>query len=314
MAPTPVCPPPKPAHSDCDLCDEHFLSVATQTTRGCRYRDSLADFDAQQLLQTYQHETEKNLKHVKSLLASHGDAIWSAWNQYSQQKRKDVLTSASAIITTASWKRGSWIEKNNMLIKWLELESLSQDMKLLSLLHLRTEYEPHLWAAFDTRSSYLCFLPHQPGAYLYNAKSVVMHGKHYGKLKRFDVNAAHGWAEAGFPRAMITFQAQYEISILLKGAANLLTAGAIVSGNSNWTSFVSRSLHGTREGVSWGAYHNQEFAPPTHFDPDVLLEKARGHLNLLVDEVELMQTDPEYFQQYIKDVKTSTHTERGEST
>lgn len=314
MAPTRVHPPPEAAHSDCPDCDEHFLSVATQADRGCRYRASLVDFDAEQLLRAYQNETKENLKHVKALLASHGDAIWSRWSQYSQQKRQHVLANASQIITTASSKRGSWAESKNDLIKWLELESLSQGTKLLSLLHLRTEYEPHLWAAFDTRSSYLCFFLYRNDEYLFNAKSVIMYGKHYGKMKRFDVNSAHGWAEAGFPRAVVTFQAQYQISILLKGAADLLTAGVMASGNSTWTSLVSRGLHDTRDGVSWGAYHNQEFAPPTHFDPNVLLEKARDHLNLLIDEVELMQTDPEYFQQYINDVKTSTHTEQGEST
>lgn len=96
--------------------------------------------------------------------------------------------------------------------------------------------------------------------YSYNAKSVIMHGEHYGALKDFDANSAHGWAEVGFPRAAITFQAQRKISVMLRKAVSLLIVDPSATGNSKWTSRVSEGLRSANEGVFWGACHNQEFA------------------------------------------------------
>lgn len=219
------------------------------------------------------------------------------------------------MFATVSSERDTWKENQNALVKWLDLVGLAQDFtKLLALLHVRTEYEPHLWAPFDTRSSYAAFSTVKGDMYSYNAKSVIMHGKHYGVLKDFDVHSAHGWAELGFPRAVITFEAQRAISIMLRKAVDLLIIDSKASGNSKWTSRVSKGLRSANEGVFWGAYHNQEFAPPARFDPQILLEKARNHLNFLRDELDLMQCDPEYMRQYIVDVKTSTYVGANQST
>lgn len=263
MAPTQVHPPPETAHRDCAECDEHFLSVAIQEARIRGYQDSLQDSEAQQILHQYRSETDQNLKHVKDLLASHGDVICKRWTTSSQEKRTKLIAKASAMFATVSSERDTWKENQNALVKWLDLVGLAQDFtKLLALLHVRTEYEPHLWAPFDTRSSYAAFSTVKGDMYSYNAKSVIMHGKHYGVLKDFDVHSAHGWAELGFPRAVITFEAQRAISIMLRKAVDLLIIDSKASGNSKWTSRVSKGLRSANEGVFWGAYHNQEFAPP----------------------------------------------------
>ena len=92
------------------------------------------DIEAQRLLQQYRNETDQNLKHVKDLLACHGDVICSRWKKYSQEKRTDMLAKASGDFATASSERDSWKENQNALIKWLDLDSLSQDFtKLLAV-------------------------------------------------------------------------------------------------------------------------------------------------------------------------------------
>lgn len=316
MAPSHIYPPPATAHRDCSVCSGHYLDVSAQHDGTHCYVCSVEDSDAERMLREYRKNTNENLEDVKDLLVSHGDEILAQWKKYTREKRARVIRAAGAS-TPFTWvipEPGTWKESQNMVAKWLDLDSLAQDhTKLLSLLYLRTVYEPHSWAPFDTRSSYLCFAT-SGGVHLHNAKSVVMHGKCYGTMKNFDVNSAHGWAEIGFPRAAYTFRAQLEISILLKNAANLVTANVKASGNSSWTSLISQGLHSAHEGAGWGSYNNQEFAPPTQFNPDSLLEKARNHLNILVDEIELMQTNPEHMRQYILEVKASTHFGGKEST
>jgi len=80
------------------------------------------------------------------------------------------------------------------LVLWLDSAAVSQDsMRLLSLLHVRSEYSPDRWAAFDTLSaSAVCTQKAWPG-YSYNAGAVIMHGERYAELVEFDANSAHNW-------------------------------------------------------------------------------------------------------------------------
>ncbi|KAM0717605.1 hypothetical protein Q7P37_007457 [Cladosporium fusiforme] len=309
-----ICPPPSAAHNDCGVCNEHYLSVAAQRN-GQRYGYKLKDFEARSILKNLQQETNENLKHAKDLLVSHGDVILSRWKKLSQEKRANRLIEASNLFKSFETfsRKSAWDQPMNGLVKWIKLDAFSQDrMKLLSLLHVRTEYEPQLWAPFDTRSSYGYFSVLN-GMLYFNEKSVIMHGKHYGNLVPFDVNSAYGWATMGFPRAILTFAAQLEISKLLKNMVDLLTVDANASGNTKWMSMVMEGLHSVNDEALWSTYHDQEFAPPARFDPDIFLEKARDHLSILVDEIELMQTDPEYMRQYILHTKATCYFESNKS-
>lgn len=67
-----------------------------------------------------------------------------------------------------------------------------------------------------------------------------MHGEQYGRLVDFDVNAAHGWQQAGFPRAVITLLAQRMIAQMLRQVVDLLLADAESTGNTMWTAMVSK--------------------------------------------------------------------------
>jgi len=133
-----------------------------------------------------------------------------------------------------------------------------------------------------------------------------MHGPRYGTLVDFNVYAAHGWQQAGFPRAVMTFVVQQELAAILSAVVVLLMVDAEPSGNAKWTTMVSSGLQSGQDKALWSSYHNQEFAPPKKFDPDVHLEKALNHLDVLADEIELMQTNPEHMRQYVADYKANT--------
>jgi hypothetical protein len=134
-----------------------------------------------------------------------------------------------------------------------------------------------------------------------------MHGERYGELVDFDPNSAHSWQQVGFPRALLTFQAQEALALALSTAVDILTTSAGSGGNSQWLALVSGGLRSADEEVLWSSYYHQEFATPAKFDPEVILEKAQNQLNNAVDEIELLQTDPEQMRQHVWDTKQHTY-------
>lgn len=316
MATSKVYPPPSSAHRGCDTYNQHYLPVQRQQYGKPRSISSVDDVQAQTLLLEYLNDTKKSLQHVSESLITHGDVILARWKEYGGDARAELLCKASDSLFPDLSDYESIAkqqdleldrEKTRGLVPWLEVTSFSQDfMKLLSLLHVRTEYGPEQWATFNTRSSYYAFSEDTAQAYLHNAQAVVMHSDRYGILTKFDVNSAHGWETAGFPRAILTFQAQNDIAAMLSAAVNFIVGDAKPSGSLEWNTLVSSGLRSAYHDVLWSSYHHQELAPPSKFDPDVLLEKAQNHLNSLVDDMELMQTSPEQMRQYVLDVKAST--------
>ena len=84
-----------------------------------------------------------------------------------------------------------------------------------------------------------------------------MHGEAYGTVKTFDSEAAQTWAEAGFPRAYLTFAAQQEIAYWLDVVVDTLITDAEPSGNTKWAAMVARGLHSSYEEGAWSPYHLQ---------------------------------------------------------
>lgn len=179
-------------------------------------------------------------------------------------------------------------------------------MRLMSLLHVRSEYGPEQWAAFDTRSAWLACRQTGWMRCVHNDNAVVMHGENYGKLVPFAVNSAHSWKEVGYPRAELTFWVQASLSAALVAVVDLIVEGGKPLGNAKWTTFLSKGLRGAYEEALWGSYYHQEYTPPSRFDPEVISEKASNHLNMLADEMELMQTDPKHMYRYALELKKDT--------
>jgi hypothetical protein len=54
---------------------------------------------------------------------------------------------------------------------------------------------------------------------------------------------------------------------------------------------------------SWNPYIHPGYTPPIGLDINASLQVSRGKLNQLVDEIEIMQTDPQYFYNYVTTLK-----------
>lgn len=145
--PTKPHPPPSGAHKNCRLCDEHYWSVEAQQDMKSDIYVSLSDIQAYMALHCQLIDTKEKLKHVKSVLKSHGDLVLNRWRKYNQDKRAKLLAEASEYFFRPQpnacadpWGVG---RESKKLAIWLEPTKFSHDsMQLLSLLHARTAYDP----------------------------------------------------------------------------------------------------------------------------------------------------------------------------
>jgi hypothetical protein len=310
-----ILPPPISAHKDCLICEGHFPSAKTQQEDRPSSKVHYGDSTAQKCVSEYLSDIHKNMQHFRNMLRSHGDLILGRWKKYSPKRRAELLNKAlpaefhecSPELLDELDEFDAPVDCANVFVSWLDTAKLSEDrMRLMSLLHVRSEYGPERWAAFDTRSAWLAC--QQTGWYrcAHNVNAVVMHGEHYGKLVPFTVNSAHSWKEVGYPRAEVTFWVQDQIYAALSAAVDLIVDGEKPRGNAKCIAFLSKGLRGAYEDALWGSYYHQEFTPPSQFDPDVISEKATNHLSMLVDEMELAQTDPRQMCQYALELKKET--------
>jgi hypothetical protein len=284
--------------------------VETQQKNGHCWIAELDNGSAQAHLSRLLYNTEKNLQHVRNMLHSHGDLILARWKKYTPKRRTELLKKASPTVLDIPSlephdKFTSSHDTATAFASWLNTAELGGDrMRLMSVLHVRSEYGPEQWAAFDTRSAWLACHKHAGWhRCVYNVNAVVMHGERYGELVPFAVNPAHSWQEVGFPRAELTLWVQAQLSAALSAVVDLIVDGEKPRGNAKWIAFVSKGLHGAYEEALWGSYYHQEFTAPAQFDPEVISEKASNHLNMLMDEMELVQTDPKHMCQYALELK-----------
>jgi hypothetical protein len=306
-----IYPPPDGAHRDCLICEGHFPSEKTQQQNSVPWNAKLDDRSAQELLLDHLDTTRANLQHVRNMLHSHGDLILARWKKYPPKRRMELLTRASSVFHVCPPELLEGLDASddcaNVFVSWLNTAEFSEDrMRLMSLLHVRSEYGPEQWAAFDTRSAWLACQQTEWQSCVYNANAVVMHGEYYGRLVPFAVNSAHSWKEVGYPRAQLTFWVQEGISAALSTVVDLIVDGEKPRGNAKWIVFLSKGLRGAYEDALWGSYYHQQFTPPSQFDPDVISEKVNNHLNMLVDEMELAQTDPKHMYQCTLELKKGT--------
>lgn len=61
-------PPPSKAHKNCKLCDEHYHSEKDQQDKGHHKSMHLSDIAAHIRLRNLLTDTERKLKHVKTVL------------------------------------------------------------------------------------------------------------------------------------------------------------------------------------------------------------------------------------------------------
>jgi hypothetical protein len=335
---TSIFPTPEEAHNsprtniDCHVCDQHFYSVELQLEGKLTYAKSVDDTEAQAMLTSRTEYTGQALDYVKDRFRTHDDLITSRWKNMSRDKRA-ILLSQSSESLFGPWPEpeyedallGRLLDDHDIsrtlqfrmaphlkvgpccnLAGWLEINTFAEDpMRLLSLFRSRTDHAPQYWIPFDTIQSSRCF-GEKRGDFSYNAGAVIKHGDRYGQLTKFDLEQVYSWALMGFSRAIVTMDTQALIASMLHAAVDLLITGEEMksSGNLKWLAMMSPGLRSAQEDALWSSYQ---------LDAAVLLQKARNQLNFISDEVELLQTSPEYMHQLIEDMEknvvvTKAHT------
>lgn len=172
-------------------------------------------------------------------------------------------------------------------------------MRLLSILHVRTAHDARSWTAFDIRNNGAAWgSGHIP--VWFNKRCVLMCGKDYGLLRDFDSALCHESAMIGFPRALMTIQAQHELMYTLKGIVGEIIHGSAGTGAANWSLLLAAGLHPTNQDVGWNTYTCGAFTRPEKFAPFDLARQADDRLSMIKDELLLMQTDPRYVQELLK--------------
>lgn len=323
MAGIVVFPPPSSAQDDIELLDDHYISVEDQRSGRRVYLTHVEDHEAQRALDVLLVECYSAIQNIKEKLSLYGYTITKRWKKYSYERRASILRAGAKDVfmgvyeQVEAWRpdpaANPWEVTDPYVscILWLGqsgIEQLTKDhTRLLALLNVRSKYGPEQWATFDIRSARKSFVDGLgPPIHKFNANSVIMHGEAYGRMKKFDIDAARSFEEVGFPRAWVTISTQQMIAFWLSTIVDQLSVDAPANENTRLTAMVDGGLHGALNHASWSSYEHQEFAPPSAFNPDTILRKARDHLNMLADELEDLQTSPEAMRQYVLEEKANT--------
>ena len=176
-------------------------------------------------------------------------------------------------------------------------------MKLISLLYVRTtsSFSAEDWFTFDIIESGASFdRKKEPGPF--GSKYVGVCGTFFGRVVDFELDAVLNKTIIDFPLALYIFRTQNEIAEALLAIVDAIVADAEPSGNKKWSALISGGLYGV--GVQLDSYQDAGFMPPVKgLDTDALLQTCLDKRDQMADEVELLQTDPEYTRDYILALK-----------
>ncbi|KAK5735757.1 hypothetical protein LTR17_007929 [Elasticomyces elasticus] len=282
--------PPSGCHLDCRDCaiECEYAAIYTNAIAAASIKETLSEINT--------HWTT-----LHQVLETHGDLILARWSKKSRDKRTAILESTKIFAGTAQLDRrpndGPWMRSSGRVFAgatWLDIQLLGEDRtKLLSLLHLRTAYPASVWALTDTKES-MPYFGRSDCDIFFNAQCVSMIGESYGEMVDWNDAMTHSWAWAGFPRAFMTIEIQRKImNFLVEVTANIV-ADAVGTGWERWSRLVVDGFKASGSESLWSSYASPAFAPAFcgGFDAQALLQKAQARLDLCLDDIWLMQTDP----------------------
>jgi hypothetical protein len=203
--------------------------------------------------------------------------------------------------TLASY-RDSWF------LPYLDIETLSEDPTLfLSMLHHRTSNEPEKWLTFDNAN--IVLVEHfSIMSSTFNRNCVVMQGTDYGKLVPWNAEQAHRWEIVGFTKAHVLLVAQRTMfNLLSKCVKGLLTESTIspeLRLNPKWDSMIASDFSRFKADFSWSTDFVKPFSAPQRFDACEISDLITSRHRVVLDELELLQTDPQYIQLLVKELRT----------
>ncbi|KAI4847432.1 hypothetical protein E4T44_04516 [Aureobasidium sp. EXF-8845] len=202
--------------------------------------------------------------------------------------------------TLASY-RDSWF------LPYLDVETLSEDPTLLlSMLHHRSSSEPEKWLTFDNAN--IVFVGHfSIMSSTFNRNCVVMQGPDYGKLVPWNAEQAHRWEIVGFTKAHVLLVAQRTMyNLLSKCVKGLLTESTIppeLRLNHKWDSMIASDFSRFKADFPWSTDFVKPFSAPQRFDAREISDLITSRHRVVLDELELLQTDPQYIQSLVKELR-----------
>ncbi|KAK4543626.1 hypothetical protein LTR36_005271 [Oleoguttula mirabilis] len=315
---------PPTCSQGCRICSRHYLPLTWQVWD--TYAQKYTDHDAHVILRECVRTTEHNLSYVSSKLQTYGDAILKRWQKRNVEKRARLLLKAMPEMYQHKWfesrpKRSpqstadrslsSAAARSGWLLPYLSVEALSQDWtKLLALMHVRTVYRPAQWMAFDNDSQQNGF----ESALLdlgYNPHCVAIDEKHFGELVQWNREKAHRLEMIGFPRAHLAFEAQSELSGLLRRMVDLLlgdTGDDTPQGSDLWDASAKTGFNVSGSGVvAESAYYLGPYSAPCRFDADRIQSLLLGRCAAAKDTLWLLQRDPWNFREYLAQAQSTSY-------
>ncbi|THX21227.1 hypothetical protein D6D17_00177 [Aureobasidium pullulans] len=213
---------------------------------------------------------------------------------------RESLAAAELRHETLTSHRDSWI------LPYLDAEMLSEDPTLLlSLLHYRAANEPEKWLMFDNDNIVLAehfsVIPS-----IFNPHCVVMQGPDYGTLVKWNAEQAHRWEIVGFTKALHLLTAQETMMNLLSNCVKGLLAEAdtppTLEIHPKWNGMIASNFSRFKTNFPWSTDFVKPFSEPPVFDARQVSELIESRHHEVLDELELLQTDPQYVQALCKEV------------
>ncbi|KAI4732337.1 hypothetical protein E4T50_17080 [Aureobasidium sp. EXF-12298] len=197
--------------------------------------------------------------------------------------------------------------RESWFFPYLDVETLSEDPTLfLSLLHHRTFNKPEKWLAFDNANIVLVeqfsIVPN-----VFNRNCITMQGPEYGKLVPWNAEQAHCWEIMGFTKAQVLLTAQKTMMNLLskcvKGLLGEATTIPVLNVHPRWDSMIRSNFSRFTTNFPWSTDFAKPFSEPTRFNPREISELITSRHRVVLDELELLQTDPQYVQSLVKEFR-----------
>ncbi|KAG9666404.1 hypothetical protein KCU67_g4580, partial [Aureobasidium melanogenum] len=195
---------------------------------------------------------------------------------------------------------------DSWFLPYLDAETLSEDPTLFfSSLHHRTSNEPERWMMFDNSNLVLAehfsIIPN-----VFNPHCVVAQGSDYGKLAKWNAEQAHRWEIIGFSKAHHLFTAHKKILSLLsncvRGLLAEVQAPTTLNIHPKWNGMVEANFSRFKTDFPWSTDFVKPFSEPPRFDAREVAELIVSRHCVVLDELELLQTDPQYVQMLSKEI------------
>ncbi|KAK5715019.1 hypothetical protein LTR15_010435 [Elasticomyces elasticus] len=332
----PACP------GSCTICTAQYFSHPYQENPSWRkLLDMHSDAQAAAAAQGFVDSANKDLALVRERIGTHGDALLKRWTRRSVKKRAELVLKAmpEASPDNFAWARmqndlarsfsaflhecrstsaggakaaqklqdlSSAYEARSRkmhLLPYCDAQTLSEDpMALLSILHHRANSDSADWVTFDMEQTKLAFealiacLP-------YNPHAVVMYGTHYGRLIPWNKQSSHRLDIIGYPRAVVTLEAQSVLAGFLRTMVDLILENDIdvaSQGRSQWNALVTSGFHWTPGPLS---RRLDAFNAPPQYDLEAVVRMLEERHRAMVDEIEGLQSDPLYFRNHIRRIQ-----------